>query len=328
MVLVGEIEELAGHPLALQRREGRDPLLQRHAEVLSAVDHQHRRPPLRHVQRRVVPLVALRVPPVGAAVLPLGKPQLLGRVVHHPLVEHAVVVHQAAEALGPVTGDPVDHVTAVRRAQGAGPLAVHPGIALEGRGQTLLQIDQRLAAPVAPNRVGERLPVAGGAVEIDHDRGVAGGGVDLRVPAVVEVVVERALRAPVDQKGEGVFPGRIEIGRLDQPGVDRLVVPPLEGELLRLSQTYARQLLGVDPRDRPHVRTVAPRRVQLHRRAEVIEAEDDAVAGVGRRADVAVAAQRPHLSAAHVDGEQADVAQVAGRDQERPTVRRPGHRAR
>ncbi len=60
----------------------------------------------------------------------------------------------------------------------------------------------------------------------------------------------------------------------------------------------------------------------------MVQAEDDAIAGVGRVADVAVAAQGPHLSAAHVDGEQGDIAQVAGRDEQRPSVRRPGHRAR
>src|SRR6185369_2560398 len=115
------------------------------------------------------------------SLLPFGEPELFGTVVHHPLVERAVVGDQAAEPVGPVAGDPVGHVPAVRGAEGADTVAVQPGIAGDGGGEPLLQVLQRLASPVFLDRVGEGLAVAGRTVEVDGEHGVAGAGVELGV---------------------------------------------------------------------------------------------------------------------------------------------------
>src|SRR6185295_19957813 len=98
--------------------------------------------------------------------------------------------------------------------EGAGVRGVDPGVARGGGGQALAEVLERFAAPILRDRVGERLAVAGRAVEVDHHRRVAGTGIDLRVPAVVEVVLERALRAAVDQEGDRVLPARLEADRL------------------------------------------------------------------------------------------------------------------
>ena len=111
---------------------------------------------------------------------------------------------------------------------GRRPLAVHPGILIQGRGQAFLQILERLPSPVAADRIAEGLPVARGTVEIDHHHGVAGARIGLRVPAVVEVVAERPLGPAVDQESDRILLGRIEIDGLDDVAVDGLVVPALE----------------------------------------------------------------------------------------------------
>ena len=84
-------------------------------------------------------------------------------------------------------------------------VTVHPGIPLQRRGQSLLQVFERLAAPVAADRVAKRLAVPGRTVKVDHDRGVASAGVRLRVPPIVKVVAERTLRPAVNQERHGVF---------------------------------------------------------------------------------------------------------------------------
>jgi hypothetical protein len=118
------------------------------------------------------------------------------------------------EAVGPVAGDPVDHVAAVAGAERRDAARRPSRVLLQRGGEALLQVLERLAAPVAVDRVGERLAVAGGAVEVDHHRRVAGAGVGLRVPAVVEVVAERALRPAVDQERHRVLLRGIEIDGL------------------------------------------------------------------------------------------------------------------
>src|SRR5690606_39883920 len=101
---------------------------------------------------------------------------------------------QALPRLVPVAGDPVDHEAAVAGAERAGLVAVEEGVLPLRRGPALLQVFQRAVAPVAADRVGECLAVAGAAVEIDHHHRVALPGVGLRVPAVAPAVAEAALR--------------------------------------------------------------------------------------------------------------------------------------
>src|SRR5688572_1063151 len=105
----------------------------------------------------------------------------------------------------PVAGDPVDHVAAVACAERAGIGAVEEGVSLLCRGPALLQVLQRLAAPVLADGVGKGLAVTGGAMEIDHHHGVALPRIGLWIPAIAPTVAEAALRAAVNQEGDRIF---------------------------------------------------------------------------------------------------------------------------
>src|SRR5690606_30394924 len=117
-------------------------------------------------------------------------------------------------------------------AQRAGAVAVEEVVAVERRGPALLQVLQRLAAPVAADGVGEGLAIAGRAVEVDHDHRVALAGVGLRVPAVAPAVAEAALRAAVDQERHRVALAGLVVPGLDHVAVDRGAAGALEAELL------------------------------------------------------------------------------------------------
>ncbi len=93
-----------------------------------------------------------------------------------------------------------------------------------------MQVFQRPVAPVPDDRLGEGLAVAAGAVEIDHDHGVAHAGPDLRVPAIAPGVAEGSVRAAVDQEGHGIFAAGLEVGRLDHIAVHGFAVPAGETE--------------------------------------------------------------------------------------------------
>ena len=84
--------------------------------------------------------------------LPLGEPQLLGLIGHGALVEHAVVLDQAFEPVGPLAGDPVHHVAAIAGAERAGIVGVELRVVGGGEGQALLQILERPAAPIVLDR--------------------------------------------------------------------------------------------------------------------------------------------------------------------------------
>src|SRR5690606_8429576 len=241
VVLVREVQQLAGHALALGGGEGRQALLDQHAVIALAVDDQDRRLPVADVVDRVELLVVLRHLRRGSAVLPLGEPQLLGVEAHDPGIDHAGVVHQAVETVRPVAGDPGHHVAAVAAAQGTGALAVQEIVLLQGRAPALAQVLQRLAAPVLADRIGEGLAVADRTVEVDHHRREPLAGIGLRVPAVVEVVAEAALRAAVDQEGHRVLLPGLVVGRLDHVAVHGLAAPAGEAELLVVAEGQAGQ---------------------------------------------------------------------------------------
>ena len=65
---------------------------------------------------------------MGCRRAPLGEPQLFGVIIGHAFVEVAVVVDEAFKAVGPVAGDPIDHVAAVGGAEGADIVTIHPGV--------------------------------------------------------------------------------------------------------------------------------------------------------------------------------------------------------
>src|SRR5262249_35727841 len=88
------------------------------------------------------------------------------------------------------------------------------------------------AAPIVADGVGERLPVAGRAVEVDERRDIAVAGVDLWVPTVVEVIGHRALRPAMDDVGERVLLLRIEADWLDAVAVHLVAERARKTELL------------------------------------------------------------------------------------------------
>src|SRR5580658_8267332 len=147
VILIRKVEELAGDAAALQRREGADALLDWHAEVEPAMNHEHGHRPVRHVIHRIEALVVLRLLERRTLVLPFLEPQLLGAVAHHSAVEHAIVRDQAlpwARAPGaPVALDPVDHVAAEAAPERTGARAIQEREGAERVAPSLLQILER-----------------------------------------------------------------------------------------------------------------------------------------------------------------------------------------
>ncbi len=141
-------------------------------------------------------------------------------------------VDEALEAVGPLAGDPVHHVAAVGSAQRAHAIAVQPRILFERRRESELQILERFAAPVAADRIGERLAVAGGAVEIDHHHGIAGAGESLCVPSPMPDVSQLPCGPPCTTNATGYFPLRLKSEGFHDVAEHILVVPAAEVELL------------------------------------------------------------------------------------------------
>src|SRR3546814_9175017 len=70
--------------------------------------------------------------------------------------------------------DPVHHVAAVAGAERRGLVAVEEVVFLQRVCPAFLQVFKRFAAPVAGDRIGERLAVAGRTVKVDeHEIGTA-----------------------------------------------------------------------------------------------------------------------------------------------------------
>ena len=122
---------------------------------------------LRVLVRR--PLLVHGAVVVGSAFeLPVIEPEFFGGAPGGFRVEHAVVRDQALEAVG-VAEDPVDGVSAVAGAQRALPVFIDERVGLLGVVEALHQVFERSAAPVAADGVDKLLPIAGRAVEVDHD---------------------------------------------------------------------------------------------------------------------------------------------------------------
>src|ERR1700733_6059490 len=120
----------------------------------------------------------------------------------------------ALEAVG-VAEHPVGHVSTVARAEGALAVFIDKPVMLFRVVEAFHQIFKRSAAPVAIDRVYELLPVAGRAVEVDHDDDVSVGGKEFGIPAVRPIVSPGALGTAVDEELYGIFLGRVEVWRLD-----------------------------------------------------------------------------------------------------------------
>src|SRR5713101_410561 len=91
---------------------------------------------------------------------PFVEPELFRGAPGRFGIEHAIVRHDALEAVG-VTEDPVSHVSAVARAQRALAVFINEGIMLLGILEALHQVFKRSTAPVAVDRINKLLPVAG-----------------------------------------------------------------------------------------------------------------------------------------------------------------------
>ena len=176
--------------------------------------------------------------------LPFVEPQFLGLVSHGAGVEHAVVLDDALEPVGPPAFDPVHHVAAVGTAERAGAVPVELRIVADGVGEALLQILERPAAPIFLDRVGEGLAVAGRAMEIDAHRGIARRDKDARVPAIRPAVGEAALRPAVDEEDDrqpGGHPRRYQL-----PAPHRFVIGAGEAELVEQHRVHLREEVAVD----------------------------------------------------------------------------------
>ena len=316
VVLVGEVQELRFHALALQRGEQGDALLHRDAEVLLPVHHQHRHAEFADVVDRIEALVAFRVLPHRAAVLPFAEPQLLGGVAHGAVVEHAIVRDQALPRFVPVAGDPVDHEAAVAGAERAGLVAVEEGVLLLRGLPALLQVLQRTVAPMPADRVGERLAVAGGTVEVDHHHRIALSGIGLRVPAIAPAISEAALRPAVDQECDRVLLSFRVVPGLDHVAVHGVAVPALEAELFVLAPVHVRQHVRGAGRDRALRLAIDAAGEQLVTAVHAVAREHRGRAGDLERGDAAVADQLHGLAGGDVDREQRMLAQVLRRGED------------
>ena len=117
-------------------------------------------------------------------------------------------------------------------------------IVAAGGGEAEAQILERRAAPVAVDRVGEGLAVAGRAVEIDGDRAIARRGEHPGVPAIGPAIAERALRAAMDQQQRRQRAGGA--GGLDDLAPDGVAMRAGEAEAPHRHRIEVGELVGVD----------------------------------------------------------------------------------
>src|SRR5678816_2370199 len=98
-----------------------------------------------------------------------------------------------------VTEDPVDHVATVARAGRADAIAIDERIATQHISDTVRQIDEDFAAPIAANIIHKLLAVTGRAARVRCKYDIARVREYLRVPAIAPVIVPCALWSTVNQ---------------------------------------------------------------------------------------------------------------------------------
>src|SRR5262249_42823732 len=94
----------------------------------------------------------------------------------------------------------------------------------------------RRTAPLPLDRVLEFQAKARGAVKIRRDDDISGRGKELRIPAIVELVLPSVLRPAVHHEQQRVLSGWIEIRRLHLPRLNRFVLPPGECETRKVAE--------------------------------------------------------------------------------------------
>ncbi|MCY1171564.1 hypothetical protein D9M73_116780 [compost metagenome] len=197
---------------------------------------------------------------------PFVEPKFFGFVRHGAGIEHAVMLHDALEAIGPIALDPVHHIAAIRGPQRARIVRVEPG-KLVGRGlEPGFQILQRPAAPIVADRIGEALPISGRAVEIDRDQAIARACEHRRIPAIRPAIVARPLRPAMHHERDRHL-ARAARG-LHRIAPHRIVIGPGEAEPGDAGHFDIGQLGRVD-RGQPH-RALAAQAVKIVGRGQRI----------------------------------------------------------
>ena len=256
--------------------------------------------------------------------LPLVEPEFLGLIGHRPGVEHAVMLDDALEPVGPLPLDPVHHIAAVRRPERAGIAAIEPAELAGRRGEPFLQILERPAAPIVADRVGERLAVAGRPMEIDRHHRIARPGEHRGVPAIGPAVVARSLRSAMDDERHRCLRTLGQRRRTHRIAPDLVVVRAGEAEPLDLGQIDPGELCGVD-RGQP-ADLLARESIEIVGRGQAVHAEHQPAFRRHHRRDDAFLRQPSHLAVLGIDREDRLFLRVLRGDVKRLAVRRPGDR--
>ena len=151
------------------------------------------------------------------------------------------------------------------------------------------------------DRIGERLAVAGRAVEVDEDRCVAGAGVRLRIPAIAPGIGKGRLRPAVHDERHRVAPPRVEVRGPHHVAVHGFVVRAGERELLRLADLQRGERVGIHARQLAQVAAAQRERIQLRRRFQRRHGEHDLALADCERIDVAGSGQHRRLAGLHFD---------------------------
>src|SRR5262249_37739408 len=150
-------------------------------------------------------------------------------------------------------------------------VAVEPVVLRERRGEALLEILERLAAPVLADRIRELLAIARRAVEVDEHDAIAVPGPHLRVPAIAPGIPERHLVSAMNDARYRVCLAGGEADRFHHILIPRLVVPSLEAELLVLAHRTLAEDVLVHVREATRVTAIRALYVQIRRTPETRE---------------------------------------------------------
>src|SRR5579862_1897902 len=234
MAFVGEIQHLRRYAFHLQRREELEAFAYVEAVIPLPVNHQRRRLEVLRVLMRRKFLIQRAIVVRRAFELPVIEPEFFSRAPGRLGVEHAIVRHDALEAVC-VPENPVGHVSAIAGAERALAVLVDERIMLLGVLEALHQVFKRSAAPIAIDGVDELLPVSGRAMEVDFDDDISLVTRTWRreqfgIPAVAPLVAGRNFWPAVHDKLQWIFLAGIEVRRLDQEALDLVAVRTGEPE--------------------------------------------------------------------------------------------------